>query len=326
MLADVDNFVGEPLSTEEKLSSFAAEQTNRGSFSYQSSEKSPKVADKFEPVDIEGHKETGIWIQQPGSEVSQTWESRKGKSRRSDTEVIREQNDSLSTNPPKTPGGTDYWNQEEKHSGNRVRRGLRKFSSVFHRTSKMDDQISIDGDVVSSPHINVPEINSNKINVDLIFDKDLNLSPEGSGSESPGKVNVKGKAKGFLKKAEKSARSFKHALTKKGSQRSHGGDSSVQNIPSDSDSTDDESLPSICTPRMDNTVAVASQPISSGGASYSPKSTEKAMVSTDSSEISIDSGNAMKGRGGSIKDISSPKLAVVDVMDEKGVDMVSMKG
>ncbi|KAK4753144.1 hypothetical protein SAY87_021942 [Trapa incisa] len=320
--ADSDDFVGESLRTEEKSSSFAAEQTNRGSFSSQSSEKSAKVADKFDPIDIGGQKETGIWIQQPGSEVSQTWEPRKGKSRRPDTEIIGEQNNPLGRNLAKAPGGTDYWNQEEKQSRHGVRRSLRKLSSVFHRNKK-DDQISIDsGDAVTSPYNNVREIHSRKIKVDVIVEKDQNLSPEGSESESPGKVNVKDKAKGFLKKAEKSARSFKQALTRKGSQSSRGGDAYAGNTPSDSDSTDDSSLPSICTPRMDNTIPVASQSISSDGARHSPspRSTEKATLSTDSSGVSIDSGSTSMGK---VADISSPKLAVIE---EKGFDIDSVKG
>lgn len=312
---DVDSSVGESVVTEEKPSSFSAEQTNRGSFSSRSSLQSPRVADKFEPIDIEGQKETGIWIQQPGSEVSQTWEPRKGKSRRLDTEIIRG-----------TPSATAYENQEDKHSENRMRRGLRKFSSVFHRTARKDDQLSVDGDLVSPPLINVREVNSNKISVNLIVEKDRNLSPDGSGSESPGKGNVTDKAKGFFKKAEKSARCLKQALSKKGSRRSRSGNSSIENIPSDSDSTDDESLPPSYTPRADNTIPVASQPISSAGASDSPKSPEKGRVSTDSSEITIDSGNVTKEKLGQINDLSSPKLAVMDVIEEKDVDLNGVKG
>lgn len=41
----------------------------------------PKVADIFEPIDIEGQEETGIWVHHPGSEVPQVWEPRKGKSK-----------------------------------------------------------------------------------------------------------------------------------------------------------------------------------------------------------------------------------------------------
>ncbi|XP_031386322.1 C2 domain-containing protein At1g53590-like isoform X2 [Punica granatum] len=323
---DADSSAGESLFQEEKASSFAKEQPNRGSFSSRSLEKSPRMADKYEPIDIEGQKETGIWIQQPGSEVSQTWEPRKGKSRRLDTEIIRAENDPLASDPKKTPGGTAYENQEEKHLGNPMKWGFRKIGSVFHRNQKKDDQASIDGDAVPSPYVNVREIGSTKIGVNLIVEKDQNLSPDGSGSESPSKGNLKDKAKGFLKQAEKSARSLKQVLSKKGSRRLRG-EIPLENIPSDSDSSDDESLPpSVYTHRADSIIPIASEPISSGEGSHSPKSTEKGgRASTDSSDVPIESENVVKEKAGSVDDISGPKLPIADVVEEKSVDLDGQK-
>ncbi|XP_022877101.1 C2 domain-containing protein At1g53590-like [Olea europaea var. sylvestris] len=67
-----------------KENSVTDDASQRGSC-YRLSEKSPKVVDKFEPIDIEGQRKTGIWIQQPGSEVAQVWEPQKEKSRHLET-------------------------------------------------------------------------------------------------------------------------------------------------------------------------------------------------------------------------------------------------
>ncbi|CAF2078887.1 unnamed protein product [Brassica oleracea var. botrytis] len=49
--------------------------------------KSPRVRDNLEPINIEGQEETGIWVHQPGTEVSQIGEPRKGKSRCVDNNI-----------------------------------------------------------------------------------------------------------------------------------------------------------------------------------------------------------------------------------------------
>ena len=70
---------------EEPKNSFEAnETTDNSSFSPVPPEKSEKLADNYEPIDIKGQQETGVWVHHPGSEVSQRWEPRKGKSRRLD--------------------------------------------------------------------------------------------------------------------------------------------------------------------------------------------------------------------------------------------------
>uniref|UniRef100_A0A0D3ADM8 C2 domain-containing protein n=1 Tax=Brassica oleracea var. oleracea TaxID=109376 RepID=A0A0D3ADM8_BRAOL len=49
--------------------------------------KAPRVRDNLEPINIEGQEETGIWVHQPGTEVSQIGEPRKGKSRCVDNNI-----------------------------------------------------------------------------------------------------------------------------------------------------------------------------------------------------------------------------------------------
>lgn len=322
---DADSSIGESLCTEEKPGSSAAERASGGSFSSRSSDKSSRLADKFEPIDVEGQKETGIWIQQPGSEVCHTWEPRKGKTRHIDTEIIREQNDPLVTDPAKTPGGTAH---ERKHSENPVGRFLGKFGSVFHRAPKKVDHGNT-GEAVPSPHVNVRETSSSKTGVNLIVEKDQNLSHEGEGSESPGKEDVKDKTEAFPEQAEKPEQRLEPALSKKGPGRPHGGDSSVGKVPSDTESTDDESLPpSIHAPGVDkdNTIEIPSRQISSGEASDTPKSMEMGGASADRSEVTADSGNAMKEGGGSIDDVSSPEIPVTTAVEEKGVNLDGVTG
>lgn len=215
----------------------------------------------------------------------------------------------MAIDPAKTPGKTAHEKKEERHSENHVGKFLRNFISVFQRTPRNHDQVNND-DVVPSPHVNVRELSSNKISLNLIVEKDRNLSHEGNGSKFPGKEQVD-KTEVFLKQAENLASS------KKGPTRSHCGDSSVENIPPGSESSDDESLPPpIDTPRVDNTIEIASQPISSGGVSCSPKPVEEVEVSTESNEIIIDPGNVVKQGAGPVNDTCSPKLPITDVKEE----------
>ncbi|XP_048321472.2 C2 domain-containing protein At1g53590 isoform X1 [Ziziphus jujuba] len=245
----------------DKRDSFASETMNKGSFSSVSSEKSNRVADNFEPINIEGQKETGIWVHQPGSEVSQTWEPRKGKSRRLDTEIQREPDDSTGSHNAAAPGpqGNDSSsdeNPDDKRSSNRVRRGLKKIGSLFHRSPKEEDTSVSFRETVLSPHVNIKAVNEKDIGVRFLVEdnlagpasaitpKDGTSSSGGSGPDSPGKANMKDRAKSILKHAEKSARSIKHVLTRKGSRKSLGDSSPVLGgeILADSDYSDDESL------------------------------------------------------------------------------------
>ncbi|KAK9269401.1 hypothetical protein L1049_001174 [Liquidambar formosana] len=162
-------FGGETLNKEDLRNSFASETAHKDSFSSVRSEKSSKVADSFEPINIEGQQETGIWVHHPGSEVSQTWEPRKGKSRRLDTQIHSEANDctcsfnsAASGSYTNDSSSTDE-NPEGNKSMNAVRRGLRKISSVFHRSPKTEDQSSSIGESIPSPHANLKAVNTRKI-------------------------------------------------------------------------------------------------------------------------------------------------------------------
>ncbi|KAB2605413.1 C2 domain-containing protein [Pyrus ussuriensis x Pyrus communis] len=244
--------VQEKPDVEEQRNSFVSDTGNKGSFSSVSSGKSPKVADHFEPIDGVGQKDTGIWVHQPGSKVSQTSEARKGKGRRLNTQVQREPNGSGIGSQVNDSSSTDE-NPEDKHRMASVRRGLHKISSVFHRNSKKKDNSCSFKEPLETPHVNLRAVNekdigaSNEkdIGVQLVMDDGLcsplsgeanskggPLSSGESGSASSGKGKVKDMAKNLYKSAE---RSVKHAFTERVSERE---------ILADSISSDDDSLPS----------------------------------------------------------------------------------
>jgi hypothetical protein len=280
----------ETIDIEEKKDSFVNETTNKSSFSSVSSEKSPKLADNFEPINIEGQQETGVWVHHPGNEVCQTWEPRKGKNRRLDTEIRGEPNDisdncnnSTVSESLNNDSSSPDDNAEDKHRMKTVRKGLHKIGSVFRRSQKKYDRSNSIPEEAPSPHDNIRSVNAPKaVGVKFVMDDNIGGfptgkiqveggSPEGSGSgpDSPAKRDVKDMAKNIYKHAEKSARSLKHVLSRK--TRKSKGDSAatVEEIENEFDSSDDESL-SVQSP-IDERTPVFSQAIAPSNIG-SPKS------------------------------------------------------
>ncbi|KAB2043748.1 hypothetical protein ES319_D01G040200v1 [Gossypium barbadense] len=251
--AAVDAFDEEALNKEDIQNSFANIDVNNGLFSPTSSKKSPTLPDHLEPIDVEGQEETGIWVHHPGSEVSQTWEPRKGKGRSLETQVHKVPNSSFGSTISAASGSSksDDSSAEENHNPknrvNTVKQGLRKIGSVFHRSPKNEGHSGNLGEV-PSPHENLRAVNDKEILVKFVVDDNLSadkVSNEGSsspGAESPGKM--KDMAKSILKHAEKSARSIKHVISRKGSKKSRNLSSVEEQefpIESDDSSDDDES-------------------------------------------------------------------------------------
>jgi hypothetical protein len=280
----------ETIDIEEKKDSFVNETTNKSSFSSVSSEKSPKLADNFEPINIEGQQETGVWVHHPGNEVCQTWEPRKGKNRRLDTEIRGEPNDisdncnnSTVSESLNNDSSSPDDNAEDKRRMKTVRKGLHKIGSVFRRSQKKYDRSNSIPEEAPSPHDNIRSVNAPKaVGVKFVMDDNIGGfpigkiqveggSPEGSGSgpDSPAKRDVKDMAKNIYKHAEKSARSLKHVLSRK--TRKSKGDSAatVEEIENEFDSSDDESL-SVQSP-IDERTPVFSQAIAPSNIG-SPKS------------------------------------------------------
>lgn len=129
-------FEGVTVSREDMWASFALEKASKCSVSSVASDKSPRVLDILEPINIEGQEETGIWIHQPGTEVSQIWEPRKGRSRCLDSQVPGVPHDaSAGSNESSSPDET----QEGKNTVRSVGRGLKKVGLVFRRNGKNEE-------------------------------------------------------------------------------------------------------------------------------------------------------------------------------------------
>ncbi|KAK0601339.1 hypothetical protein LWI29_023290 [Acer saccharum] len=343
---------------EDVLNSFAKESSLKGSFSSVTEEKSPKLADNFEPINIEGQQDTGIWVHHPGSDVVQTWEPRKGKTR---TQIHRVTNDSFGSPNSAAAGSLNNGsssssddNRESKKPMNAVRRGFRMIGSVFNRSPKSEDHSGSIGEGFQSPHANLKAVNTKEIGVKFIVEdslsgpitvkdlKEISVVPgpitgkdpkeetsvgsEGSGPESPGKGNMKGMAKSFLKNAEKHARHIKHALSRKGSRRFQGDSSGVteQHISLDGDSSDDESLSS---PRVERLPAV-SNPLSPSSGNDYIDNTKEHIVQTGSSDPAMeiegqtkkksvedqrkDDGEVSKPNGSGNREIESSKTNILE--------------
>lgn len=243
------------------------------------------MADKFEPINIEGQQQTGIWVHHPGSGVSQTWEPRKGKSRHPGTQIQREGNSSIgSDQSAAVTSHQDYdsSSSDENPEGSRlsplnaIRRRLRKITAGFHKSPRKVESNNA-GEAIPS-HVNLRAVNDKSTGVKLIIDDNIcrevaakdpkadkgSSSPESSGPESPGKGNMKGMAKSILKHAERSAHGLKHAFSRKESNKSKEDSrvSTEMDILQESNSSDEESLSSSkeCTPRIDG-IPIDSTPI-----------------------------------------------------------------
>ncbi|KAG7581952.1 C2 domain [Arabidopsis suecica] len=250
-----DPFEGVTISKEDMWASFASDLTSKGSFSSVVSDKSPRVPDNMEPINIEGQEETGIWVHQPGTEVSQIWEPRKGKSRCLDNEIhgagsVR----STASTSPDNESSSSNENQEGKSTMKSVGRGLKKIGLVFHKNGKKEEchhKGNIEEDI-RSPRINLKALNQKDVGVKFIVEDRLSgpltgRSPKGEsfGSEdSQHKGHMKDVAKSILKHAEKSARHLKHAFSRKGSRKSRDDECSTvseQDSECQHENSDDES-------------------------------------------------------------------------------------
>ncbi|KAK9074133.1 hypothetical protein SSX86_006730 [Deinandra increscens subsp. villosa] len=218
------------------------------------------VVDDFEPIDVGGQRETGIWVLHPGTEVPQVWEPRKPKSR------VPRSSGSVGSSPSCTTSGSCLDGaglSDDSHEGNksarsRVKRGLSKIGLALNRTlktevdkstsfKKMYNENSWESSSPSpspSPHQNIRAVNENGVRVNLVMDGNMS-SPgqdpkmEESGSGSPNKRKVRDVAKSILKHAGNSARRTKHALSGKGSKMRRDADFAVE-----SDSSFEGSIPS----------------------------------------------------------------------------------
>ncbi|KAJ4982422.1 hypothetical protein NE237_033259 [Protea cynaroides] len=232
----------EALNKEDNKNFVATETTQKGSDSNGSSEQSPKFADEFEPINIEGQQQTGVWVHHPGNDFSQSWEPRKGRSRQFETQIQKE--DKYSGGSANSAAAVS--NKDDSSSisdGNPARtkpkplntfqRGLQKLSTVLHRSPRKEELINR-SEVVHSPHVNLRAVDEKTTGVKFVMDDNVPVpgtikdpsaekgSLDGSSPEASGKGNTKGMAKSILKHAGKSAHSLTHALSRKVSRKFKG--------------------------------------------------------------------------------------------------------
>nr|XP_043630798.1 C2 domain-containing protein At1g53590-like [Erigeron canadensis] len=255
-VTEVDTKVTEPPCDGDASSDESKEGTSPLGVDQKEAELGP-LADDFEPIDVNGQRQTGIWVHHPGTEVPQVWEPRKGKSRvQRGSESLGSSTKSGSFIDDSRDSFSDDSLEGNKISArNRVKRGLSKIGLALNRTlktendksksfKKMDNESNWDLQT-PSPHQNVRAVNANGVTVNLVMEENM-LSPgqdpkniEESGPESPSKRKVKNVAKSILKHAGNSARSMKHVLSGKGSKMRRDADLAVE-----SDSSFEGSFPS----------------------------------------------------------------------------------
>nr|DAD33858.1 TPA_asm: hypothetical protein HUJ06_012709 [Nelumbo nucifera] len=241
-----ENLFGELSTKKENTSLDPNGISEKGSDSTSMTDQSQKIADKFEPINIEGKQQVGVWVHHPGSDVSPTWEPRKGKSRKFDTQIYRED---LSTDHLHSASGGSQCNDdsssdensEGKNRGplNMVWRSLEKIGSAFHRSPRKEESTNM-RDSIPTPRVNLRAVNERTMPLKIILGDSITggltaqepkaddgtLNPE---TEGPGKENIKGMENSILENAERSAHGVKHVLFRMGSNRSKGDTSSVSN-------------------------------------------------------------------------------------------------
>ncbi|KAI3411505.1 uncharacterized protein J3R85_017931 [Psidium guajava] len=230
-------YTGESINREDQDDSLANDGANRGPLPSLLSQNFLRPEEEFEPINIKGLKENGVWIYHPGCEKSQIWEPRKGKSRRLDTRIHREPNvvDANVAESVRSAGSVIKDDRDAKHLKSPLWRGIGNISSVFRRKSK-EEYSSIVGEGIPSPLANIKVVNSKEIGVRLVLEDGLSgptsssvlseriLSPTTDENRGSEKGKTGDTAKSFPRQAEKSVRNGKHVFPRKGLRRQ--GDSS----------------------------------------------------------------------------------------------------
>ncbi|CAN6237979.1 unnamed protein product [Urochloa humidicola] len=217
-------------------SSFSSRTNNESG----SSDELQKMSDEFEPVDIEGSDKPDVWVHRPGSDITSTWEPRKGRPRCQDSKIQRE-NDACSDSPRSSVSESQRSDSstEEPTSGKshrhlrKVKKGLGKLAgAVFHRSPKneTDDEPSS----CVTPHPNIRPVGESRVSVKYVVDQDPgssrkgtvtdehhHSSPEREDPNSPTKRHLRKKAANMVKHAGKTtAHNLKSVFSKKGLDKS----------------------------------------------------------------------------------------------------------
>ncbi|KAF3793130.1 C2 domain-containing protein [Nymphaea thermarum] len=194
-----------------------------------------RVSDKFEQINVEGQSNTCIWVHQPGSDVSTTWEPRKGRSRNPETEIPRE-GPGNPDSPTCTGSVRNDNSSEEEKIPNQIQKPIesikRKVGSLFSKDRKTDDTKNSKEDLSPRPNLKAEGEKGNRVilvlnDVPEDFKEQLAGNKTGKEGSTPQKCeadsspkNAKNVAKSIIKHAGKSAHQLKHRLSKKISSKS----------------------------------------------------------------------------------------------------------
>lgn len=228
---DAEEHCGTPkMGKASTLSSTFSSRANNGS---ESCDEFQKMSDEFEPVDIEGSENPDFWVHRPGSDVTTTWEPRKGRPRCQDSKIYRE-NDACSDSPRSSVSESQRSDSstEEPTSGKshrhlrKVKKGLGKLAgAVFHQSPKKqnDDYPS----PYVKPQLNIQPVGESRVSVTYVVDQDpgsnrtgpkaddkQHLSPEIDELDSLTKRHLRKKAVHMVKHAGKTAHNLKSMLSK----------------------------------------------------------------------------------------------------------------
>ncbi|KAH0448349.1 hypothetical protein IEQ34_022149 [Dendrobium chrysotoxum] len=186
-------------------------------------EEHQQMADEFEPINIEGQEKTGLWVHRPGKDVCQTWEPRKGRSRRvAETELQAEGNEGIESLISETSGSDENVDVKKISRHGTIGRGLQKLGSYFQRTPKMQNSREAKEEVSPIPSPNIRSVEVQGTAVRIILDESIitesgDLKVDGQKS-SHGKIEVDSPGKNDASK--KPYENIKGVMKRKGSTKS----------------------------------------------------------------------------------------------------------
>nr|CAD1842478.1 unnamed protein product [Ananas comosus var. bracteatus] len=185
-------------------------------------EEHKKVADEYEPINIEGQEKVGVWVHRPGSNVSQTWESRKGRAHHREIQVNSEDNE-LKESPSSSPLATRDISSPISDTKEKVEGGKRShqqghtnkglggfFGSVFQPSPRKEKPREGVWEKRTSVKLEVDEVSISSASGNVLESEYIQGKDEG---ESTGEKNMSSNVK------NNNSRSMKSVISKKGSRK-----------------------------------------------------------------------------------------------------------
>lgn len=169
-------------------------------------EEHQQMIDEFEPINVEGQDTTGLWVHRPGKDVCQTWEPRKGRSRRvAETNLQPESNEGIiDALIPEGSGSDENADAKKIRHHRTIGRGLKKLGSFFQRSPKQKNSREAKGEVSPTLPPNIRAVEVQGAAVRIILDESVisesgdlkldgqNISPEKQDASKKSYENIKG--------------------------------------------------------------------------------------------------------------------------------------